>query len=114
MDDRSPRLILVHEPEQACRQRLLQQGFDEVHAQEIASYLAQSTDIEPALPALAQACAARGIGFEPVELDQAAAVLSGADPASTLVWTLTDGIAYYRGGTAPALARLAGAVPPRK
>ena len=108
MNKRSPRLILVYEPEQACLHRLLQQGFDEVHAQEIASYLAQSTDIEPELPALAQACAARGIGFEPVELDQAAAVLSGADPASTLVWTLTDGIAYFRGGTAPALARLAG------
>ena len=31
-----------------------------------------------------------------------------AIPARTLVWTLTDGIAYFRGGAAPALARLGG------
>ena len=31
-----------------------------------------------------------------------------ADPRRTLVWTLTDGIAYFRGSAAPALARLHG------
>jgi D-alanine-D-alanine ligase len=44
----------------------------------------------------------------PVELDEAAAALAVRDPAYTLVWTLTDGIAYFRGGAAPALARLGG------
>ena len=29
-------------------------------------------------------------------------------PEDTLVWTLTDGVAYFRGGAAPALARLNG------
>ena len=41
-------------------------------------------------------------------LDEAPQALSQADPARTLVWTLTDGIAYFRGAAAPALARLAG------
>ena len=34
--------------------------------------------------------------------------LAGRDADRTLVWTLTDGIAYFRGGAAPALARLNG------
>ena len=41
-------------------------------------------------------------------LDDAAAALAGRDPRRTLVWTLTDGVAYFRGGAAPALARLNG------
>ena len=58
------------------------------------------------LPPLARQ---RGLSFPPVALDDAASVLAGeADPGTTLVWTLTDGIAYFRGGAAPALARLNG------
>jgi D-alanine-D-alanine ligase len=48
------------------------------------------------------------VNFLPVELDSAASALAGCDPTWTLVWTLTDGIAYFRGGAAPALARLNG------
>ena len=59
-------------------------------------------------PTIESACAERGIDFLPLELDDAAQGLAGRDPASTLVWTLTDGIAYFRGGAAPALARLNG------
>ncbi|WP_292169290.1 D-alanine:D-lactate ligase-like protein, partial [Mesorhizobium sp.] len=58
--------------------------------------------------ALAAACDKRGLAFAPVELDEAAGVLAGADREATLVWTLTDGVAYFRGGAAPALARLNG------
>jgi D-alanine-D-alanine ligase len=43
-----------------------------------------------------------------VELDQAAAMLPRCDPARTIVWTLSDGIAYFRGSAGPALARLNG------
>ena len=78
------------------------------HALEISSYLAQSTDLAPEFSAIAAACAARGVEFLPVELDHAPVALAGQDPRQTLVWTLTDGIAYYRGGAAPALARLNG------
>ena len=69
---------------------------------EISSYLAQSTDLAPEFPAIKKACAERGIDFLPLELDEAAAGLAGRPAGSTLVWTLTDGVAYFRGGAAPA------------
>jgi D-alanine-D-alanine ligase len=103
-----PELVLIHEPERACLDRLAAEGFEPQRAVEIASYLAQSTDLAAEFDAIAAACAARGLRFAPVELDDAAAALAQRDPASTLVWTLTDGIAYFRGGAAPALARLGG------
>jgi D-alanine-D-alanine ligase len=104
----SPELVLIHEPERACLDRLAAEGFEPQRAAEIASYLAQSTDLAAEFDAIAAACARRGLRFAPVELDDAAAALANRDPAATLVWTLTDGIAYFRGGTAPALARLGG------
>jgi D-alanine-D-alanine ligase-like ATP-grasp enzyme len=103
-----PELLLVYEPEAACRARLAAEGFAPQAVLEISSYLAQSTDIAPDLPAIAAACDARGIGFRAVELDDAADAFATADPARTLVWTLTDGIAYFRGSVAPGLARLHG------
>jgi D-alanine-D-alanine ligase len=103
-----PTLILVHEPEAACLGRLLAEGFDKGHAAEIASYLAQSTDLAVEFDDLSQACKAHGLTFRPVELDDASTALAGQNPERTLVWTLTDGIAYFRGGAAPALARLNG------
>lgn len=103
-----PCLVLVHEPESACRERLEADGFAERHIIEISSYLAQSTDLALEFGAIEQACAARGVDFLPLELDDAAASLAGRPADSTLVWTLTDGIAYFRGGAAPAIARLNG------
>lgn len=103
-----PTLILIHEPERACFDRLLADGFPAQAATEISSYLAQSTDLAPEFDALADACATRGLAFRSVELDDAAEVLKACDPRNNLVWTLTDGIAYFRGGAAPALARLNG------
>jgi D-alanine-D-alanine ligase len=107
-NDGRPGLVLVHESETACRKRLEAAGFAEPHVSEITSYLAQSTDMEPEFERLGSACAGRGLAFRPVALDDAPAALAGCDPARTLVWTLTDGIAYFRGGVAPALARLHG------
>jgi len=103
-----PQLILVHEPEDACLVRLAEEGFAPQHALEISSYLAQSTDLALEFAALEASCRELGLRVVPVRLDHAAAVLAEADPAATLVWTLTDGIAYFRGAAAPALARLAG------
>lgn len=108
MQRTTPKLILVHEPEKACLDRLLADGYPRERAIEISSYLAQSTDLAPEFDALAAACERRGLSFLPVELDEAPSALAGADAATTLVWTLTDGIAYFRGGAAPALARLHG------
>jgi D-alanine-D-alanine ligase-like ATP-grasp enzyme len=104
-----PLLVLLHETEAACRDRLLADGFDPGRADEIASYLAQSTDIQPELPALSAACDLRGIGFEAVELDAAPNRLSKrGERGPVLVWTMTDGIAYFRGSLGPSLARLNG------
>jgi D-alanine-D-alanine ligase-like ATP-grasp enzyme len=103
-----PTLILVYEPEAACRTRLAADGFAERHALEISSYLAQSTDLAPEFPAIEKACAERGLDFLPLGLDDAAKGLAGRPTDSALVWTLTDGVAYFRGGAAPALARLYG------
>src|SRR5919109_2524608 len=101
-------LVLVYEPEAACRARLEAEGFPRQRALEITSYLAQSTDLALEFGEIAEECGRRGIAFTPVELDEAAAALAIHDPARTLVWTLTDGVAYFRGSAAPALARLGG------
>jgi D-alanine-D-alanine ligase len=103
-----PQLLLVHESEQACRRRLAAAGFAEQQASEISSYLAQSTDMEPEFEAIGRCCAERGFAFRPIALDDAPMVFAACDPARTLVWTLTDGVAYFRGSVVPALARLHG------
>ena len=105
---RKPVLLLVHEPEAACRSRLARDGFGEQAAFEISSYLAQSTDLAREFSTIEAECNARGLAFRPVELDRAADAMATGNPERTLVWTLTDGIAYFRGGAAPALARLGG------
>lgn len=101
-------LILVYEPVAVCENRLLGQGFDPQAARDIASYLAQSTDLAREFDDLRDACARRGLVFVPVPLDDAAEVLRSHRPGEVVVWTLTDGIAYFRGGAAPSLARLYG------
>jgi len=103
---KTPILKLVYEPEQACRLRLSAQGFAPQRALEISSYLAQSTDIAPEFDAIEAECRRRGIGFVPLALDDLPRLMGACDVDATLVWTLTDGIAYFRGGAAPALARL--------
>jgi D-alanine-D-alanine ligase len=108
MPDQSPTLIFIYEPEKACFDRLVGDGFPAARAAEISSYLAQSTDIAPEFGAMETACARRGLRFEPVALDDAATALAGRDPKNTLVWTISDGIAYFRGSAGPALARLNG------
>ena len=101
-------LVLVFEPEAACLSRLLAQGLEPRHARAIASYLAQSTDLAPDFAAIGEACGRLGIGFSAIALDAATRELARHAPERTLVWTLTDGIAYFRGGASPALARLHG------
>jgi D-alanine-D-alanine ligase-like ATP-grasp enzyme len=105
---RPPSLVLVYETEAACRRRLADQGFDPTAVLEISSYLAQSTDLAREFEAIAEACTLRGIDFVPIEVDQLSGAIGSLDPASTLLWTLTDGIAYFQGSVAPALAQLHG------
>src|SRR6185369_16492149 len=69
-------LVLVHEPEAACRARLVADGFPPERALEITSYLAQSTDLALEFAWIAEECAERGLSFTPVELDNAASALA--------------------------------------
>ena len=108
MPQQKPTLLLVYEPEAACVARLRADGFADDRAAEISSYLAQSTDLAVEFGYIDKACAARGLGFVPVALDDAAEKLARRDGETTLVWTLTDGVAYFRGSAGPALARLNG------
>lgn len=103
-----PTLLLVHEREQDCRARLVAAGLAGPRAAEVASYLAQSTDMEPELAPLEQACAAHGIGFAAQTLDEFARGWDRLPAKDTLVWPLTDGIAFFSGSLVPALARLGG------
>lgn len=103
----SPILILVYEPERACQARLAADGYAPNRAAEISSYLAQATDIAAEFEPITRACMQRGIGFVPVALDDLPRLMT-AYGQDVLVWTMTDGIAYFRGGAAPALARLEG------
>ncbi len=90
-------LLLIHESESTCIDRLSALGFHRDRAIEIASYLAQSTDMEEHYRALEAACADYEIKFLAVHADQAGKVLSGADRRNTLAWILTDGTGYYKG-----------------
>jgi D-alanine-D-alanine ligase len=103
-----PELLLVYEPVAACEARLIAEGYSAIAAGEIASYLAQSTDLALEFDDLIGACARHELDFVPVPLDEAAGALADRAPGKALVWTLTDGIAYFRGSAGPTLARLNG------
>lgn len=103
-----PTLLLVYEAEAMCRQRLLARGYGERATHDISSYLAQSTDLALEFGHIDEACAERGLAFRPVELDTLAAALAAHDRDRTIVWTLTDGIEFFHGSAAPALAGLHG------
>src|SRR5690606_11071033 len=62
-------LVLVHERPEDCLRRLIAEGHPVEQAREIASYLAQSIDMEPEFHTLDQACAERHIRFEAATLD---------------------------------------------
>ena len=104
------RLAVIHEPEATCLARLAAAGFPAGAAEEIAVYLAQSTDLGAVAAAVTEEAAAEGVMLEIVALDDALARLPAwrADPVPTVLWPMTDGIAYFRGAHVGGLARLAG------
>jgi len=63
MPRHKPKLILVYEPEKACFSRLVADSHAPERAMEIASYLAQATDLAPEFDALAAACQKRASSF---------------------------------------------------
>ena len=102
--------VIVFESEEAARRRLEAFGYPPNVAAEIAVYLAQSTDLPLFVDDIAQALRQSGIAAQFVALDDLPAQLMELAPLSdrTIVWTLNDGVRFYRGSSVPALARLQG------
>jgi D-alanine-D-alanine ligase-like ATP-grasp enzyme len=103
-------VVIAFESEDAGRRRLETFGYPPDVAAEIAVYLAQSTDLPLFVDDIAQALRAKGIEAEFVALDDLSARLRELAPLRdrTIVWTLNDGMRFYRGSSVPALARLEG------
>src|SRR6516165_231673 len=102
--------VIAFETEHAARRRLEAFGYAPDVAAEIAVYLAQSTDLPVFMDDIARALREEGIAAEFVAIDDLPARLRELAPLSdrTIVWTLTDGVRFYRGSSVPALARLEG------
>jgi hypothetical protein len=102
--------VIAFESEAAARRRLEAFGYPADVAAEIAVYLAQSTDLPLFTDEIAQALREQGIAAEFVALDDLPARLGELAPRrdGSIVWTLNDGVRFYRGSSVPALARLAG------
>jgi D-alanine-D-alanine ligase-like ATP-grasp enzyme len=103
-------VVIAFEGEDAARRRLEAFGYPAEVAREIAVYLAQSTDLPLFVDDITQALREKGIAAEFVALDDLTARLRTLAPVRdrAIVWTLNDGVRFYRGSSVPALARLEG------
>jgi D-alanine-D-alanine ligase len=103
-------VVIVYETEAAARRRLVEFGYSNETAAEIAVYLGQATDLPGYVDDIRAALASEDLDVEFVELDELLHRLPShiARRDSTMLWSLTDGIRYYRGSSVAALARLAG------
>ena len=104
------RAVIAFESEASARHRLAAFDYPPDVAAEIAVYLAQSTDLPLFIDDIAQALSEQGIAAEFVDLDGLPERLRdlASQRDATIVWTLTDGVRFYRGSSVPALARLEG------
>lgn len=103
------RLLVLLEPEAACRARMLQRGHPDEVAGEIAFYLAQATDFAAVVEPLRARLRQDGVELTVAPLDDRDAwlpLLTGPERAGTLLWCLTDGFAWYRGSLVSSLAAL--------
>jgi D-alanine-D-alanine ligase len=102
--------VIVHESEGSARRRLGEFGYAPEIAAEIAIYLGQATDLPDFEDDIAGAARAAGIAVEFVALDDLPARLPAllARRDTTMLWSFTDGVRFYRGSAVSALSRLAG------
>ncbi len=105
------RALILAEPPESCAARLAEIGYPGDIAAEIAAYLSQATDLETDRAAILGAL--EDAGFEARIADPSRPVdwvpWLLADPARTIVWSITDGIRYYMGSSVAPFARLCGA-----
>ncbi len=103
-------VVIVYETEEAARARLQRYGYTPELAHEIAVYLGQATDLPDFFGEITEALNAEGLTVDFIELDALLARLPDLmpQPDSTILWTITDGIRFYRGSSISALSRMAG------
>jgi len=103
-------VVIVYETEEAARARLIRYGYSAELANEIAVYLGQATDLPDFFEEITKTLYAEGLMVDFIELDALLArlpeMMSQRD--STILWTITDGIRFYRGSSISALSRMAG------
>jgi hypothetical protein len=104
------RVVITYETQASAEARLTRFGYSPQISSEIAVYLAQSADLPAHFAEIGEALAGYGAAIEFVELDDLATRLPAfAERADrTLIWSQTDGVRFYRGSSAPFLARLIG------
>lgn len=106
MSQRLRQLLVLYEPEAACRRRMMERGFPPEVADEIAFYLAQATDFVAVEPELRNALAAQQVALTSASLDHEDRWLPLLHAPGTMLWPLTDGFAYYRGSFLSSVAAL--------
>jgi len=107
---RLERAFVIYETEVSARARLVRHGYTPEVAAEIAVYLGQCTDLPDFFPDLQAGARAERFEMEFVELDDwfEAAPRAKSVRDASLVWSIGDGIRFYRGSSVAALSRLAG------
>ena len=103
-------VVIAYESEASARRRLAAFGYPPEIAAEIAVYLGQATDLPDFFEEIREAARRAGIEVEFVELEHLLALLPDYSERRerTLVWSITDGVRFYRGSAVAAVSRLAG------
>lgn len=103
-------VLIVYETEAAARRRFVSFGYAPDVAAEIAVYLGQATDLPDFFDDIAGAARRASVEVEFVDLERLLARLPdySARRESTIVWSVTDGVRFYRGSAVSAVSRLAG------
>ncbi|MFO1038731.1 MAG: hypothetical protein U1E45_17975 [Geminicoccaceae bacterium] len=100
------RLLILHEPEAACRARMEARGLPREVAAEVAYYLEQASDFSQILDEVRSAFQTIGLAVEWYPVDAFDEWLPLLRLPGTMLWSLTDGFAFYRGSFPTSLAAL--------
>jgi len=103
-------VVIVYETEAVACDRLVEYGYSPELATEIGVYLGQATDLPDFFDEITTALSAEELTVDFIKLDDLLSRLPIllVNRASTIIWTITDGIRFYRGSSVSALSRLAG------
>lgn len=105
------RVLILAERKEGCAGRLRDAGFAAEVAEEIAFYLSQATDLRDQAQPILDALDTVGMQARIADPTEPAAWLDwlAERPRETVVWSVTDGVRYYRGSGVISFARMIGA-----